>query len=750
VSKRKRRGSSRPLLVVFLLLAAIGALGVGAVALTFWIFASDPALPQMSSARDYRPPVVTRVTDRNGLLLGEIYRERRTVVPLARIPKILIRAVLAAEDADFFHHKGLDFAGLVRAFFANLRAGRYVQGGSTITQQVVKTFFLGPERTLRRKTQEVILARRLENELAKEEILFLYLNQIYFGHGRYGVEEAARYFFSHGVDRLTLAQAALLAGLPQSPESLSPIRHGDRAKRRQRYVLDQMVRRQMVGAAEAEQAARERLPLRPRHEPYLHTAPEMVDWVRAELLKRKGAQELERLGTEVRTTLEARMQVAARTALESGLRAIDQRQPRRRLQGDALDRHLAAQRKLRGPTIEGVVWQVNDAKRTVQFNLGGPRGELDFGADGRVLQNKRPSQVFHKGDVWRVRPDPARGVGALALELPQGALVALDPASGEVRALVGGSGFSAGGFDRALYARRQPGSSFKPIVYAAAIESRRFTPATVIHDAPEVFASWKPKNYDGASFKGPVRVRIALAESINTVAVRVIEQIGPTTTIAMARRLGVTSPLDANLSLALGTSSVTPLEMAQAFSVFAAQGVRRAPRFLLRVGGRNEPAPNPERVLAPETAFLMTSLLRSVVLEGTGRAAREAGHPAAGKTGTSDDHKDAWFIGYTPDLCAAVWVGFDEPRPLGKGEAGGRSAAPIWAAFVKQALLGVRPHDFEQPPGIVVARIDPRTGLRAPDGLPDALDEVFLPGTEPADAAPAAGEVDPGTFLLEQ
>jgi penicillin-binding protein 1A len=753
-----RRSALSPLLTVAAVVAGLGALGAGAIALTLWVYASDPALPRMSSARDYRPPAVSRVTDRGGRVLGEIYRERRTVVPLSRIPPVLLQAVLAAEDADFYHHRGLDWAGMVRAFFANLRAGRFVQGGSTITQQVVKTFFLGPERTLRRKIQEVILARRLERELDKNEILFLYLNQIYFGHGRWGVEEAARFYFGHGVEHVDLPEAAMLAGLPQAPELLSPLRHPDRAGHRRRYVLDQMVRRGMITADQATRAAEARLPARPRDEPFLGTAPEMVDWVRVELARRYGQDGLDRLGAEVRTTLDVSMQRTARAALEDGLRAVDLRQgfarPLRRVTGAALTKHLATQRAHANGAIEGVVVQVNDAARAVQFDLGSRRATLDLGSDGRVLGgHARPSEVFRAGDVWRLRADPA-GDALMLDQLPQGALVALDPASGEVRALVGGYGFGAGGFDRALQSHRQPGSAFKPVVYAAAIDSRRFTAATVLDDAPEVFGSWTPKNYDGAPFRGPIRLRVALYDSVNTVAVRLLDQLGPPAAIAMARRLGIASPLEANLSLALGTSSLTPLELASAFSVFAARGMRAAPRFLLAVGGRAEPAPVPERVLAADTAFVMTTLLRSVVLEGTGRAARDVGRPAAGKTGTSDDHRDAWFIGYTPELCAAVWVGFDEPRPLqgplGKGEAGGHAAAPIWAAFVKKALSGQAGRDFEQPPGVVVARIDPRTGLRAADGALDAVDEYFLSGTEPAEAAPAAGEVDPGSFLLEQ
>jgi penicillin-binding protein 1A len=757
-SRRSRRTRSAAWPLVLLgVLAGVAALAAGAAGIVLWVYASDPALPRMSSARDYRPFVVTRVLDRQGRLLGEIYRERRTVVSLERIPRVLIDSVLASEDADFYRHRGLDWAGMVRAFFANLRAGRFAQGGSTITQQVVKTFFLGPERTLRRKIQEVILARRLESELTKDEILFLYLNQIYFGHGRYGVEEASRHYFSKSVERLGLAEAALLAGLPQAPEALSPFRHPDRARRRRTYVLDQMVRRGLADAERSRRAGATELPPRPRPEAMLATAPEIVDWVRAELLARHGQADLERLGAVVHTTLDGSMQVAARAALEEGLRAHDRRQkrdrPARTLDDAAVARHLAGRAPRPGAAADAVVLQVNDAGRVVQFALGGGRrGTLSLGADGRVLRpGRRPSDVFKAGDVWRVRPDPGRGPGGLTLDsLPQGALIALEPSSGEVRALVGGYGFSPGGFDRARFARRQPGSAFKPIVYAAAIASRRFTAATVVDDAPEVFASWKPRNYEGGAFRGPVRVRVALADSINTVAVRVLERIGPASAIKLARDLGITSPLDANLSLALGASSVTPLEMARAFSVFASGGVRVAPRFVQAIDGRAEPPGERKAVLGADVAHLVTSLLRSVVVEGTGQAARAAGRPAAGKTGTSDDHKDAWFIGYTPQLCAAVWIGFDDPRPLGKGEAGGKTAAPIWAQFVKKALEQQPSLDFEQPPGLLVARIDPGTGLRAAEGAADAIDEIFLPGTEPVDVAPAAGEVDPGTFLLEQ
>ncbi len=756
--QRKQKRRARALLVFAAALLGLVVIAAGTLGVAFLVVAYDPDLPRIQRLGDYDPPRATKIYFADGALLGEIFRERRTVVAMERIPRLLVQAVVAAEDAQFYRHAGLDYAGMLRAFFANLRAGRFAQGGSTITQQVVKTFFLSPERTLRRKMQEVILARRLERALAKDEILHLYLNQIYLGHGRYGFEEAARFYFGHSIEKLSLAEAALLAGLPQAPEALTPLRHPDRAKRRQVYVLEQMEKLGAVDAASARAAREAALPL--ARTPSLTAspvqAPEIVDWVQALLAERYGADRVPYLGARVRTSIDAAMQSQARAALEQGLRALDERQgyrkPLRHLEGKAIAKQLERLRQSRGPTVEALVIEVDTKSRTARLDLGTRQATLDLTAEPRFAAGKSgENPPLRSGDVLRVRAAPERGKDAVALDMgPQGALVAIEPSTGQVRALVGGYGFHAGGFDRARQARRQPGSAFKPITYAAAIESGRFTAATVLVDSPEVFASWKPRNYDATSFRGPLRLRVALADSVNTIAVKLLGEVGVEATIATARRLGIASPLDRNLSLALGASAVTPLELASAFGTFAAGGRRTEPSFVVEIDGRLEPASAKRSAISAQAAYVMVDLLRSVIEDGTGRAARRVARPAAGKTGTSDDHKDAWFVGFTPDLCAAVWIGFDEPRPLGKGEAGGRAAVPIWTDFMLGAHAGRPARAFRQPAGIVSVRIDPATGLRAPPEMAEAIDEIFVSGTEPVEVAPSAGEIDAETFLLEQ
>jgi penicillin-binding protein 1A len=775
---------------LFLLGLIFGIAGAAVVGGLFLWYGREGALPLRNLA-DYHPRQVTRVYSDDGHVIGEIFVERRTVVPYAKIPKVLVNAVVAAEDAEFFKHQGLDYWGMLRSFLVNLRHGGYRQGGSTITQQVVKTFFLSPERTLKRKAQEVILARRVEGSLAKEEILYLYLNQIYYGHGRYGVEEAARFYFGKGVAELTVAEAALLAGLPQSPERLSPLKHPEAAKERQRYVLEQMARRGYLEVAAAERLAREPIRVVRDSNPYLGVAPEAVDHVRDLLVARYGEARLAEAGLAVRTTIDARMQTAAREAVNRGLIVIDGRQGYRGPTGKvlhekkgaapnaaALERALEkAVAKLRsengtpkaGQVYEGVVLAVDDATQRLEVTLGNAAGQVDLAQDERYNPKQlAPSKRFERGDRVRVRvgelprargrKEPAAPL-PLALELgPQAALVALDPKTRAVRALVGGYDFHAGGFDRARRARRQPGSSFKPIVYAAALAAGKITPATVINDSPDVFGNWRPDNAEEQRYRGPVRVRTAVALSINTVAVKTINEVGVEEVRTLAQRLGITSPITNDPTIALGSSAVTPLELANAFAAFADEGRSGAPQFILSIDKEKvaAPAPATQPALTPEVSFLVTSLLRSVVEEGTAGAARKLKWHACGKTGTnylrkpSPGIRDAWFVGFTPDLVAAVWVGFDDNRKLGRAEQGSRAALPIWVDFMGQALQKKPVRAFTPPPGIEIVRIDPRTGLLAAPGSAAYRDEYFLKGTAPTQTAPAEGEATPESIVIDQ
>jgi penicillin-binding protein 1A len=805
------------------LIRAIGAgmlagfLAVGYVMFLFGKYGDE--LPSLDRLDDYRPKQVMRILDRNNVPIGEVGSEKRTVVPYSSIPKMFVQAVIAAEDADYFKHGGVDFMGMARAFITNVLRGRTAQGGSTITQQVVKNLLLTPERTKKRKIQEIILARRLSEKLSKEDILALYLNQIYYGHGRYGCEEAARYFFGKSVKDIDLAEAALLAGLPQSPERLSPRKHPEAAKTRQRYVLGQMADHGFIDRKTAEKIAAQPIRLARETAAARGLAAEEVDVVGRFIADKLGDAGALQAGT-VTTTLDAKLQEMARTSVERGLEELDARQGYRGPSGHVAGRLLDIHRRELGKTyakflkgseiVEGVVLRFEkDAtspkpesklgKLYVDVGAGVPanaplpppepaatkgkgkvaqkakappppplpeptrEGVVDFSLEPRYAKGSKPlADRFKPGDLVRVRlaedrPHKEDGPLPLALELgPQAAMVVLDPTTREVLALVGGYDYHAGGFDRSQRALRQPGSAFKPVIYGAAVEARRITPATILNDAPEVYDLWKPQNYEKEEFRGPVRVRTALAHSINTVAIKVLSEVGLDQARAFATRVGVTSPIpnDVGLSLALGSVVMTPMELANVYATFASGGVVGQPVSIRALGGETLPAAQLAPTLKPEVAYLMVSLMRSVVDEGTahGALAGKMRRPAAGKTGTSNGQRDAWFVGFTPDLLAAVWVGFDDMKKLGRGEAGGKTAAPIWADFMAKAMAGRPTKDFAQPPGIVVQRIDKASGLLAAAGQEaNTLDEVFLDGTAPTEHAAAGGgeEQSPDKLLFQ-
>ena len=593
-------------------------------------------LPRLTSVKDYAPKIVTQVFSGDGEIIAEFFVEKRYLIPIEEMPSYLIRAFISAEDARFFEHQGIDIWSIIRALIKNIESMEIIQGGSTITQQITKSLLLSPEKSYSRKIKEAILAQRIEKSLSKRDILSIYLNQIYLGHRSYGVEAAALTYFGKHASELNLAESALLAGLPKAPSAYSPIHCPLKAKQRQRYVLQRMIRRGYITKSQAKEAENIPLNITLPENKNIKVAPYFTEYIRQYLENTYGTDLLYGGGLKVYTPLNPFMQSAAQSAVELGLMDFEVR--------------------------EG-------------YQEGEPR--------------------------------------------VQGALIAMEPRTGHIKTLVGGVNFLENQFNRAVQSRRQPGSAFKPIVYAAALD-KGYTTTTMIIDSPLIFKIksdkefWEPRNYD-LEFKGPVTLRKALTYSRNIITIRILQDIGVNYVISYARQLGIVSPLNRDLSLALGSSGISLLEITRAYTVFANQGLKVEPIFITKIIDRDgtvleENTPKLTQAISPQTAYLMTSLLKSVVEEGTGRKVKALQRPCAGKTGTTNDVRDAWFIGFTPDLIAGTWVGFDDEKPLGKQETGAVAASPIWLNFMKEVLEGSSMKTFSIPEGIVFIKIDPETG----------------------------------------
>jgi penicillin-binding protein 1A len=710
-------------------------------------------LPSVTELLDYRPPTATRVYAADGTPVGEFYTERRYLMPIAEIPTQVRRAFLAAEDADFYQHRGIDPAGIVRALVANLKHGEIVQGASTITQQVVKHLLLSPERSFERKAKEMLLALELESKLTKDQIFYLYLNHIYFGSGTYGIAAAARTFFDASPSELSLAQAALLAGLPQAPSRYDPRRHRREAIRRQRHVLDRMLTAGFITAEEHAAALDEPIEFAAPKAPTYDLAPWYADHVRS-LLEAEYGPEFASLGLQVHTALDLYLQDAADTTLREGLRTIERklgvRNSVRHLPPDGVEPYLDRQRASR--PREGPQHAVVTGMRPHEILIRTPWEA------GRVArEDGRAPGAYRSGDVVNVNPVSRGddGVMRFAIDVePQleGALVAIDLATGQVRALVGGVDFRRSQFNRAVQARRQPGSAFKPLIYAAAID-RGYTPVTIVEDAPISLpdgrrGSWTPQNFENR-YMGAVTLRTALINSLNSVSVRLALHIGIDRLRDHLRIFGFPTEFPRNFSLALGSSEVTLLDLTRAYGVFATSGRRFDPVFVTGVtdsSGRGRDFTGSrsrfEPVMNPATAYVVTDMMRSVVETGTARRAKELGRPCAGKTGTTNESRDAWFIGFTPDLLVGVWVGFDDDRTLGE-YTGGRAAVPIWTAFMERALEDGPGRDFTKPDDVMLVRVDAATGLLAVDGRPSRT-EPFVAGTEPKRSAPTVEPEEEG------
>ncbi len=835
---------------IALALLAVSIVGAasGAAAVYFLVVRD---LPDFQGIADYRPPVTSVVLDRKGRVIAEFYTEQRRLVPIAEIPKHVKLAFVSAEDGKFYQHEGFDFVAILRAALANLREGGIAQGASTITQQTVKSLLLSSERTYERKLKEILLSWRLEQQLTKDEILYLYLNQIYFGNGAHGIGQAARSYFGKEAKDLTISEAALLAGLPQRPSDYEPNRNPKAAEGRRRYVLGRMLAENHIDQAtyDRELAAPPVIQDHPERENF-EVAGYFSEEVRRLLYKELGQDVVLEQGLKIETTLDLELQHTARAAVQRGLIAQDHRHgyrgPLRKIEvserEDELVRiglanaglarladkssaakpaelsaslapnesaqQLAAsqeaeaaseirRRLAAGEPLEGLVLEVDGARQLARVGFGaGVEGRAAL-SDVKWARKPNPESapyevseigsIFSAGDVVpfvalaEMKSDTEAGESSSVVRLDigqtpfaQGALLSLDNRTGEVLAMIGGYDFKASEFNRAVQAQRLPGSAFKPFIYGAAL-SRGYTPVSTVIDRPVVYTDptsgfvWAPRNYGRKSY-GPMTMRDALKKSINNATVYLFRDIGPSYVIQYARRFGIESKLTPDLSLALGTSAVTLLELTRAYAVYPRGGERLVPRFIKRVVDRDgkelladvalgtDPPPltplpptpeaipettaagdatwsndrNPgSQVVSPADAYLMCDMLQAVVREGTGAALAKLGRTFAGKTGTTNEYSDAWFIGFSPEITTGVWVGNDENTVLGHGETGGTTALPIWGDFMKVAAAAFPNREFEAPADIEFRRVDKVSGLLADANTQDAYFQPFRAGTAP-------------------
>ncbi|MBN9452630.1 MAG: penicillin-binding protein 1A [Bosea sp.] len=767
-----------------------------------WHYSRD--LPDYAQLRNYEPPVMTRVHAGDGSLIAEYARERRLYLPIQAVPKLVVDAYLSAEDKNFYKHVGVDPEGLVRAAISNFRnrgANRRPQGASTITQQVAKNFFLSPEQSIERKIREALVALKLESTYSKDKILELYLNEIYLGapapgQGSYGIAAAALNYFGKSVHELNLQEAAYLAALPKAPSDLHPFRNRDRAIERRNYVIDRMVENGYVKREAGEDAKKQPLGVNPRTvSPNQIAAGYFAEEIRRELQDRYGEKKLLEGGLSVRATVDPKTQLMARKALVDGLVRFDEaRGWRGAIQkidlggkewgavvgelpvlGDVAPWRLAVVLEVNGDSARLGLHPLRDNAG----HLNKERQILTLAADGiKWTRRARVSQAVSVGDIVYVEPMDSRPGFARLRQLPEvnGAIVAMDPFSGRVLAMVGGFSHDQSEFNRATQALRQPGSSFKPFVYATALDNG-YTPSSIILDAPiEVdqgpgLGMWRPENYDGKS-TGPRTLRYGIQFSKNLMTVRLAKDVGMPLIAEYSRRFGIYDDLQPVLSMSLGAGETTVMRMTAAYSMLVNGGKRIRPTLIDRIQDRsgstifrhdqrvcegcnaekwaNQPEPrlidNREQVLDPLTAYQMVSILEGVVNAGTATVVKSVGKPLAGKTGTTNDAKDVWFVGFSPDLAVGVYMGFDKPKSLGTSATAGQYAAPIFRDFMSVALKEKPATPFRVPAGIKLIRVDPRTGMRA--GGEGGILEAFKPGTAPPDSYSVIGAAGDGSAPL--
>jgi penicillin-binding protein 1A len=782
----------------------------GAAAFVLWKVSNE--LPDYEVLAKYEPPVMTRIHANNGALIAEFSRERRIYVPITAIPECIIESFISAEDKNFYQHGGLDVQGIIRAVVTNLshmQSGRRAVGASTITQQVAKNFLLSSDQTIERKLKEAILAIRIERAFTKEQILELYLNEIYLGVGAYGVAAAAQSYWDKALNELTLADCAYLATLPKAPSNYDPFKYHDRAVARRNWVIDRIVENGFATKDEGEAAKAQPLGVIKRQiGPKIFASEYFAEEVRREVLDRFGEDKLYGGGLSVRTTLDPRLQRIARKALVDGFVAFDRRRGGWRGAVDKIELKgdwgttLAAMPVWAdiAPWKLAVVLEVSKDKAVVGIRPGRDaagqllkeretgvipfeevkwaRPKLDRGLGGAPGS---VNAVLKPGDVIYVSPrepkiaedgtpsataEELKGQWSLR-QVPEisGALVAMDPHTGRVLAIAGGFSFAQSQFDRATQARRQPGSSFKPLIYTAALDNG-YTPSSIVVDGPiEIdqgpgMPKWRPRNYDAGSAAGPSTLRFGIEKSRNLMTVRLARDMGMPIIAEYSRRFGVYDNLMPALSMALGAGETTLLRMVTGYSMIANGGKQIRPTFIDRIqdrygrtvwrhdtrdcsacsarewSGQQEPqiVDDRKQVIDPMSAFQMTSIMEGVVQSGTAQRLKVLKRPVAGKTGTTNDYKDAWFVGYTPDLAVGVYIGYDQPVRMGHGETGGSLAAPVVRDFLKEALAGVPAVPFRAPPGMKLVRVNHKSGLPAAPGDKSAILEAFKPGQEPVGA----------------
>jgi penicillin-binding protein 1A len=756
------------LFILFIFLTLLGCAGL--IGLYYYL---NQNLPRINTLKDYRPATVTSVFSDDKRKIGEFYEERRIVIPLSEMPKNLINAFVSAEDSRFREHPGIDILSILRASLKNFKAGTIVQGGSTITQQVTKSFLLTPERTYKRKLKEAILAYRIEKKFTKDEILFLYLNQIYLGHGAYGVESASENYFGKHAKDLNLAECSMLAGLPQAPSRYSPFRFPDRAKQRQIYVLNRMKEDGIITNLEATEAIDLKLDIKPRRNWFIERVPCYTEHVRRYIEKHYGKDALYKQGLQIHTAVNIELQKIGRNAVNKGLVELDRRTgyrgPLRNIPDLEIENFCnKISKKIKntllgkGNIYEGVVLSMDDKNGITQIRVGDFYGIIklktitwarkpDPEKAYYETKIKKPSQAFKPGDIILVEVLKEMVEGnkiefTLAQEpIAQSALLSIEAETGHVKTMIGGRDYKNSQFNRAYQSRRQPGSAFKPIIYAAALD-KGYTAASMIMDSPVVYEDtkrdhiWKPRNYK-EKFFGPTLFREALVKSRNIVTIKILQDLGVDYIIDYSKRLGITSEISRDLSIALGSSGLSLLELVNAYSVFSNLGYLIEPVFITKIYDRDGNLLETaklirKKVIDMSTAYIITNIMESVVKSGTGWRIKALKRPVAGKTGTTNNLFDAWFLGYTPRYTTGVWVGLDQEAPLGKGETGSRAASPIWLEFMKKVLEGKPARTFNVPEGIVFAKIDAKTGLLPIPESKKTIFECFKEGTLPSEHTP--------------
>jgi penicillin-binding protein 1A len=818
------------------------AMVVGVVGGSIFLFNIYKSLPEVSTLKDFKHPVATQVFSEDGRKVGEFTNERRYEVKFESIPKHVILAFVAAEDSNFYKHSGIDFNGIIRAILSNVLRGRYAQGGSTITQQVARSILLvSRKKEITRKVREIILARRMESQLSKSEILSLYLNEIYLGHGAFGIGAAAENYFHKRVEDLTLAEGAILAGLPQRPNEWNPFRNPHLAKNRQGYVLRRMVEEEFITQDQANQALAESLKLYVVEDLNNSAAPFFTEYVRQYLMNKYGSENVLTQGWKVYTTVSFEAQKAAEAAITKGLHAVDRRLGWRGVSGHA--NSPTEIKEINAKTHERILSKLTNVRilpaavdqefRKLLYDLepiqkkgspyfgvtpvragevypavvnlveAGPAGraQLQIGetvvwlpwqsaswVSSKEQPRKKMEEVLRAGDLVHVNVTKiTREQGYIEVALDQdpeieGALLSFDLESGFVRAMVGGKNFELSKFNCALQAKRQVGSTFKPVIYAAALD-KGYSPSSIVTDSPLVFKfegdldadntgeDWRPHNYSG-TFEGDIPLRLALIRSMNIPTVKLLNEITVDYGIQYARKLGITAVLPRDLSIGLGSWSSSLEELMHAYAVFPRLGKPVTLSYIRKVVDASgavleevpatgavlaetkaqeiDPAaPATDTVISPQTAYIMTDLLRGVVKEGTGRAAASLGGPVAGKTGTSNDHRDAWFVGYTPDTMTGVWIGYMKDKPLATTETGGNAAAPIWVDFMANSGRAQVRKEFTVPEGIVFAYVDRRTGRLADNRNTNRVRVAFRADTVPSrDGSNIPRIGDPGSRAM--